>query len=136
MIGYGWHFYRWLVNLMSCKNTLLPSLVVILIIGILTGPALAAFTAEDNSARDFKTAVMDGYLQRCVEVLSSKGYSSDAIKAECSCELDQIDQHFAVFENMLSTTQVAPDKQLQINNFKKRLLQCKTNTAEHRPPAG
>lgn len=93
------------------------------------GSNLAAYsaTAQQVTATDqaaFKAAIMDSYLQRCVEVLNSKGYSSDAIKAECKCELDQIDQHFAVFQQMLAADKAA--NQQQINAFKKQLLQCKT----------
>lgn len=93
------------------------------------GSSLAAYSAKapQAAATDqaaFKTAIMDSYLQRCVEVLNSKGYSSDAIKAECKCELDQIDQHFAVFQRMLAADKTANPQ--QINALKKQLLQCKT----------
>lgn len=94
-----------------------------------SGSSLAAYATKAPQASDtdnaaFKTAIMDSYLQRCVEVLNSKGYSSDAIKAECKCELDQIDQHFAVFQQMLAADKTANLQ--QINALKKQLLQCKT----------
>ncbi|KKO49881.1 hypothetical protein VT06_04635 [Arsukibacterium sp. MJ3] len=77
------------------------------------------------STTDVKQQLLDGYLERCVEVLNSKGYSPGAIKAECKCELDQIDQQFAIFETMLAAGAVSADTQQQINDFKKQLLQCK-----------
>ncbi|MBV2131066.1 hypothetical protein [Arsukibacterium indicum] len=83
----------------------------------------AAAEQPDTNNGDFKTAVLDGYLKRCVEVLHSKGYSSEDIKAECSCELDYIEQNFAIFEQMLGNS--AADNQQRINDFKKQLLQCK-----------
>ncbi|HAW93697.1 MULTISPECIES: hypothetical protein [unclassified Arsukibacterium] len=92
------------------------------------GCSLAAYgakapqVAEPNQSA-FKNAILDSYLQRCVEVLNGKGYSSDAIKAECKCELEQIDQHFTVFEQMLAADQTANPQ--QINALKKQLLQCK-----------
>ncbi|KKO46124.1 hypothetical protein WG68_07145 [Arsukibacterium ikkense] len=75
------------------------------------------------SANDLKNQLLDSYLQRCLQVLHSKGYSLDDIKAECSCELDYIDQHFALFTQMLEGS--TADNQQQINHFKQQLLQCK-----------
>ena len=112
---------------MNIKNLLFRALLVVFVISL---PAAAAAEKPDTTANsnppDVKTAVLDGYLQRCVEVLHSKGYSSEDIKAECSCELDQIEQNFSVFEQMLTNSKA--DNQQQINEFKKQLLQCKVRT--------
>tara|TARA_R110002126_G_scaffold15185_20_gene62599 strand:- start:11299 stop:11640 length:342 start_codon:yes stop_codon:yes gene_type:complete len=94
-----------------------------------------SFAAEPGS-NELKRQLLDAYLQRCVEVLDSKGYNGDAIKAECKCELDQIDQHFVLFEKMLSQANVTAETQQQINEFKQRLLQCKTESTDLMPVAG
>lgn len=108
----------------------LPALLMITAVVILSGTL--AF-ASDN---DMKNQLLDGYLQRCVEVLNSKGYRPQDIKTECKCELDQIDQHFDIFEKMLAAGAVSADTQQQINDFKQRLLQCKTKPAATMSAAG
>ncbi len=108
---------------MTTKNILLTGLIAVFIINLPAGESIAATATVSNDNADVKTVVLEGYLKRCVEVLHSKGYSNEAIKAECTCELDYIDQHFDIFEQMLAGS--AADNQQQINNFKKQLLQCK-----------
>jgi hypothetical protein len=98
----------------------IPALLIITALVSLSG------TLAFASNNDMKNQLLNNYLQRCVEVLSSKGFSPQAIKAECKCELDQIDQHFDIFQKMLSSASVTADTQQQINDFKQRLLQCKT----------
>ncbi|MDX1678740.1 hypothetical protein [Arsukibacterium sp.] len=85
--------------------------------------ALAAAQAVASDGSNDKSAVLDSYLQRCVEVLSDKGYSNPQIKAECKCELDIIDQHYDIFQQMLSAEKRG--NRQQINEFKKQLLNCK-----------
>ena len=100
---------------MKVTSALLVMAVVVSLNGTLA-------VASDD---DLKNQLLDSYLQRCVEVLSSKGYRSQDIKTECKCELDQIDQHFELFEIMLSNQPVSTDTQQQMTTFKQRLLQCK-----------
>ncbi|WP_333606721.1 hypothetical protein [Arsukibacterium sp.] len=108
---------------MNIKSLLFSAWVVIFIISLPAANAEAAAVKTGINNTNFKTAVLDAYLKRCVEVLHSKSYSNQDIKAECTCELDYIDQHFDIFEQMLEGSQA--DNQQQINNFKKQLLQCK-----------
>lgn len=108
---------------MNIKGLQVKAWVVVFIINLPIADLQAAAAQPDTNPPDFKAAVLEGYLKRCVEVLHSKGYSSGDIKAECSCELDYIEQNFAIFEQMLANSKA--DNQQQINNFKKQLLQCK-----------
>ncbi|WP_213997179.1 hypothetical protein [Arsukibacterium sp.] len=108
---------------MNIKGLLVRAWVVVFIINLPIADLQAAAAQSDSNTPEFKTAVLDGYLKRCVEVLHSKGYSSVDIKAECSCELDYIEQNFTIFEQMLGDT--AAGNQQRINEFKKKLLQCK-----------
>lgn len=104
---------------MKIKRLLFNGCSVVLVSSLLS----AATANSETNSPDFKAAVLEGYLERCVEVLHSKGYSNEDIKAECSCELDYIEQNFAIFEQMLGDT--AAGNQQRINEFKKKLLQCK-----------
>ena len=108
---------------MNIKSLLFRALLVVFVISLPIADSNAVAEQPDTNNGNFKTAVLDGYLQRCVEVLHSKGYSSVDIKAECSCELDHIEQNFSIFEQMLTNSKA--DNQQQINEFKKQLLQCK-----------
>ncbi|WP_372627804.1 hypothetical protein [Arsukibacterium sp.] len=118
---------------MNYQNTRLTLVIAFVFAGVITSEVIAVTPSADNIDSDFKAQVMEGYLQRCVEVLSSKGYTAEAIKAECKCELDQIEQHFSVFSLMLNAattnTPVTAAEQQPINDLKTRLLQCKNKLA-------
>ena len=84
-------------------------------------------TASENNA--FKSSVLNGYKNRCNEVLDKKGYTKPQIFNECTCEVNIIDKHFSTFSLMLAASRNAagakPLNEKDVTEIRLKLKQCK-----------
>ena len=88
---------------------------------------------EQNES-EFKADVIKGYKQRCMEVLTSKGYSNTEIARECNCEADIIANNFSTFELIISSAKSsvdqAPISEQKTEELKQKLQSCKVKRSK------
>ena len=87
-----------------------------------------SFNVNANE-NNFKSAVLKGYRDRCIEVLTGKGYKPETVKLECECEAGYLDRNFNTFQLMIAGAKAAtgnkPLSEEEIKKLKSLIAQCK-----------
>jgi hypothetical protein len=68
---------------------------------IICATALLPFSAVAEQ-EGFKEEVLGGYVARCTEVLTEKGYERDKVVKECECERNIVDEEFTTYSLLIA----------------------------------